>query len=217
MDKMPMKSRKLQIQNLRSNIDKAQLKILDKILTKTFIACKNFPENWQASLEEVREFYYSSFVETYLLTSQGIKKIYNSEHLQEFDVKNIQNLTYKADGKHFDDRLDEHWAQTAIELTAQDADYRKVFEHLNYKLTRLMNTETHTIETKVKQNLKPKVEYGYMIVIESGCDECLGGEYPADEAIELPPYHPNCQCEWWYEETDDPDEIADLDLEIEEV
>ena len=55
-----------------------------------------------------------------------------------------------------------------------------------------------------------------MLVIESGCDNCPGGEYPADEAVELPPYHPNCGCCYYYIVTDDEDDINDLDLETEE-
>ena len=53
-------------------------------------------------------------------------------------------------------------------------------------------------------------------IIESGCDNCEGGEYPADEDVTLPPYHPYCNCQWYWDYTDSEDDINDLDLEIEE-
>ena len=43
------------------------------------------------------------------------------------------------------------------------------------------------------------------------------GEYPAGEDIPLPPYHTNCQCSAYYIETDDEDNVNDLDLEVEEI
>ena len=59
------------------------------------------------------------------------------------------------------------------------------------------------------------------VIVEAGtCDDLCGewsGEYPADEAIPLPPYHTNCQCSAYYIETDDEDDVNDLDLEVEEI
>jgi muramoyltetrapeptide carboxypeptidase len=75
------------------------------------------------------------------------------------------------------------------------------------------NPSNFTIENFVKAKQKPLE--GYMLIIESGCDTCTGGEYPADEDVTLPPFHPNCNCTFYYELTDNKDDINDLELDVE--
>lgn len=71
------------------------------------------------------------------------------------------------------------------------------------------------MESAVKKLKKPNRPS--MLIIEAGCgDLCQGGEYAADENVDLPPFHPNCQCIWYFDETDDSDDIEDLELEVEE-
>ena len=79
---------------------------------------------------------------------------------------------------------------------------------------RILFTESRVVESKIKEFKKPI--NASMLIIESGCENCVGGEYPPDEDIQLPPFHPNCNCTHYYETTDDEDDINDLDLEIEE-
>ena len=79
---------------------------------------------------------------------------------------------------------------------------------------RILFTESRVVESKLKKFKKPK--NASMLIIESGCDLCEGGEYPPDEDIQLPPFHPYCNCIHYYDITDDEDDIHDLDLEIEE-
>ena len=85
--------------------------------------------------------------------------------------------------------------------------------------SRLLNNEgrylfTHLMEMKIKP-------VASILVIETGtCDDLCGewaGEYPAGEDVPLPPYHTNCQCSAYYIETDDEDDVNDLDLEVEEI
>ena len=75
---------------------------------------------------------------------------------------------------------------------------------------RILFTESRVVESKVKKMKKP-ID-ATLLVIESGCDLCQGGEYPPDADVELPPFHPYCNCTYYYE-TAEVDDIADLDLE----
>ena len=79
---------------------------------------------------------------------------------------------------------------------------------------RILFTESRVVESKIKEFKKPT--NASMHIVESGCDLCTGGEYPPDEDIQLPPFHPNCNCTHYYETTDNEDDINDLDLELEE-
>ena len=75
---------------------------------------------------------------------------------------------------------------------------------------RILFTESRVVESKVKKMKKP-ID-ATLLVIESGCDLCQGGEYPPDADVELPPFHPYCNCTYYYE-TAEVDDITDLDLE----
>ena len=54
-----------------------------------------------------------------------------------------------------------------------------------------------------------------LVIIENSGGDC-DGEWPADEAI-LPPYHPNCCCQAYYDDTDNEDDIKDLELENDDI
>lgn len=89
------------------------------------------------------------------------------------------------------------------------------------KLYNLLINESRIIESLV---IKGKLRRtASILVIECeendcnfGCTE-YAGEHPADEDVPLPPYHPDCVCTYYYIETDDEDDIHDLDLSIEDV
>ena len=77
-----------------------------------------------------------------------------------------------------------------------------------------MSGKNFVVESKLKKIKKPN--NASLLVIESGCELCEGGEFPPDEDVVLPPFHPYCNCTYYYEITDSEDDINDLDLEIEE-
>lgn len=205
---------KTKIKNLNSKVEKAKAKQMENLLTFAFLKIKNYNPStwWETDFNQILNFFFTSLEETYSITSQELKTIYIGP-LKEFSVKDIAELTYKADGKTLVERLREHWNEAAQSIQ-QGTPTFEVFQNLAYKFERIINTETNVIKNAVKYNRKPLT--ASILIIDAGCDDiCQGGIFPADEDVELPPYHPNCSCDYWYEETDDPDEIADLDLEIE--
>lgn len=116
--------------------------------------------------------------------------------------------------------------------------------HLLAMLERILTTEINMVSNGVKKNKSPilvnkkKVkaktkkqlqemsddEYAVFVHVD-GCAcgdgppcNCpdYDGDYPEDE-VPWPPYHSNCDCStWYYVITNDPDDIHDLDLEVEE-
>ena len=148
-----------------------------------------------------------SFLETvYSTIINSLSEIYSQ--LADFNIDDILDLTYQEDGKTIEDRVHEY-----------------LLNHIDlistlYKFDLLLDTESKNIKRAIIDNrVRPVAS---ILIIECdeedchfGCDQ-YAGEYPADEPIELPPYHPNCDCFYYFVETDDPDDIKDLDLEIDE-
>lgn len=88
------------------------------------------------------------------------------------------------------------------------------------KYDRLLRNETQIIKNTVMQNKVGKLSQ--LVIIENSGGDCDGGcaqyagEWPVDEAI-LPPYHPNCCCQAYYDDTDNEDDIKDLELENDDI
>ena len=201
--------------DLSNKVEKAKNKYSEKLVSvimKYVRKYKEHPEEWDKGQEEILDLIYESLVETYSIMGAGLKKIYR--RVPEFKVNKIGDLTYNKDGMTLEERVKSHWDWGKNVLASQDYDVFDIKCSLINKYERILFTETKVVEGKVKANKKP--ENASMLIIESGCENCPGGEYSADESVELPPYHPNCSCCYYYIVTDDEDDIHDLDLEIEE-
>lgn len=81
---------------------------------------------------------------------------------------------------------------------------------------RILATETQNVKTGVKKTKKPIWTEDCIPTIEisSGeCEYCSNSDiYLLDDDPPLPPYHPNCQCDWWYDEYDPQDEFDKEEL-----
>ena len=143
-------------------------------------------------------------------------KIYKT--VAPFNLKDITDLTFQEDGKTLDERITKYLDDLEEKRLSGDfPDNLKSFGANMY--SRLLNNEGRYLFTHLmKMKIKPVAS---ILVIETGtCDDLCGewnGEYPAGEDVPLPPYHTNCQCSAYYIETDDEDDVNDLDLEVEEV
>ena len=170
-------------------------------------------EDHQADLIDL---FYKALENLYSEINIELGKIYKK--VAPFNLKNIIDLTFQEDGKTLDERIIKYLDDLEEKRLSGDLpDNLKNFSVNMY--SRLLNNEskylfTHLMEMKIKP-------VASILVIEAGaCDDLCSewsGEYPADEAIPLPPYHTNCQCSAYYIETDDEDDVNDLDLEVEEI
>lgn len=160
--------------------------------------------------------FYNSLEEIYSEINVELGKIYKK--IAPFNLKNITDLTFQADGKTLDERISKYLDD--LEEKRISGDFQDDMKNFGTNMYfRLLNNEsrylfTHLMEMKIKP-------VASLLVIETGiCDDLCGewnGEYPAGENIPLPPYHTNCQCSAYYIETDDEDDVNDLELEVEEV
>ena len=160
--------------------------------------------------------FYNSLEEIYSEINVELGKIYKK--VAPFNLKNITDLTFQVDGKTLDERISKYLDD--LEEKRISGDFQDDMKNFGTNMYfRLLNNEnrylfTHLMEMKIKP-------VASLLVIETGiCDDLCGewnGEYPAEENIPLPPYHTNCQCSAYYIETDDEDDVNDLELEVEEV
>jgi hypothetical protein len=193
---------------LRKEIDNSIDKYLQKTTKVILSATKSYPNDWDKTYDKIEELFYEFLTEVYKNVNTYLKSIYRT--LPELDVKDIFDLTYDIDGKHITDRLKEYWNEAGKNLASSLDNLIGVQNYLINMYDRILFTESRVVESKVKKMKKP-ID-ATLLVIESGCDLCQGGEYPPDADVELPPFHPYCNCTYYYE-TAEIDDIKDLDLE----
>ena len=201
------------MKELREDIDKIIDEYLQKIVKIILQAIKNYPIDWDKYYDKIENLFYEFLEKVYNLVINYLNQIY--EELPDFSVEDIFDLAYDIDGKKITERLREYWDEAAQRINEKSNNDRiSVQNYLINMYDRILFTESRVVESKIKEFKKPV--NASMLILESGCENCVGGEYPPDEDIQLPPFHPNCNCTHYYEITDDEDDINDLDLEIEE-
>ena len=199
---------KTKLKALRQTIDANIDEYLQKITKVILSATKSYPNDWDKTYDKIEELFYEFLTKVYKNVNIQLKSIYRN--LPELDIKNIFDLTYDIDGKHITERLKEYWSEAEKNLASNPDNLISVQNYLINMYDRILFTESRVVESKVKKMKKP-ID-ATLLVIESGCDLCQGGEYPPDADVELPPFHPYCNCTYYYE-TAEVDDIADLDLE----
>lgn len=218
--KKPLK----QHQKIKDKLEKA-IEALNKKIDLELEAIIKIIFSWIANDEKINtedhqadliDLFYKALENLYSEINIELGKIYKK--VAPFNLKNIIDLTFQGDGKTLDERITKYLDDLEEKRLSGDfPDNLKSFSVNMY--SRLLNNEgrylfTHLMEMKIKP-------VASILVIETGtCNDLCGewsGEYPAGENIPLPPYHTNCQCSAYYIETDDEDDINDLDLEVEEI
>lgn len=199
---------KTKLKALRQTIDADIDEYLQKTTKVILSATKSYPNDWDKTYDKIEELFYEFLTKVYKNVNIHLKSIYRN--LPELDIKNIFDLTYDIDGKHITERLKEYWGEAEKNLTSNPDNLVNVQNYLINMYDRILFTESRVVESKVKKMKKP-ID-ATLLVIESGCDLCQGGEYPPDADVELPPFHPYCNCTYYYE-TAEVDDMADLDLE----
>ena len=201
----------VKIKELRKDIDEILDEYLQKIVKIIIQAIKNYPTGWDNYYKEIEDLFYEFLEKVYNLVINYLNQIYKD--LPDFSVEDVFDLAYDIDGKKITERLREYWDEAASRIK-NNYDYINVQNYLINMYDRILFTESRVVESKIKEFKKPI--NASMLIIESGCEFCIGGEYPPDEDVQLPPFHPNCNCTHYYETTDNEDDINDLDLEVEE-
>lgn len=195
----------------------------DDYLTSIYVTIKDYVNkypktNWDDFKEDILKSCYKCLEEVYSYVSKSLKEVYGK--VEDFNIEDIKQLTYQEDGKTLEDRVSQH-LDTAKEKLDNKEKNDIVILYLLNRMTLILTTETRTVEQRVKKNKKPIHKPGYygILVIEGCGGDCNGicpdynGEYPEDSEVPIPPYHPNCTGISYYDITNDPDIIKDLDLD----
>ena len=164
---------------------------------------------WKNSYDKIVNLFYDALTETYLQTTITLKNIYN--HISE-KVPDIEDFIYKDDKITLPKRIKNYWDE-GLNLLKKTPDLtQEIALHLLVMYDRILNNEMINVRQGVKKVKKPIDDDGILIItITDGCEKCnYGGTYLAEDAPELPPYHPNCECDFWYE-TYYPTDEADLE------
>lgn len=167
----------------------------DKHLKEIWIFIRNEMDSLPKDrfLDEVEYRILKSLEETYSITSAAARKLYNikTERLRDGE---IEELMYSKDGKELYERLEEHYDN------ALKRDHPS--EYFRNRVVLIMDTETLTVSNAVlhsKLNKKARfaeVVGGANCWAENGgpCEYWISrGKMPIEE-LELPPYHPDCEC-----------------------
>lgn len=195
---------------LNSELEKTKDNYLEKISSTINKAVKNHDDKdlWKSSYDKIVDLFYAALTDTYLKTSITLKKIYNQISDK---IPNIEDFIYQDDDITLSERIKQYWDDSASSLKNPEADTKTIALHLLTMYERILNNEMINVKQGVKKIKKPIDNDGINIIVITNGECCTnGGVYLEDEAPELPPYHINCQCDYWYE-TYYPTDDADLE------
>ena len=186
---------------MRQNIFNSKDKHLEELFKyiKTYFSKDKSLWNWETFYPVVENIIYDSLTETYAITTESAKKIYQIKFNETIDKDTLEKLTYSKDGKTLKERILNHYENAVKRVDPITYFYNR--------LVLIMDTETlyasnHVIHGKLK-----KYATHVEIVGSPECgDENEGlceyyiskGKMPIEELDELPPYHPDCECELIY-------------------
>ena len=158
-------------------------------------------EKWNKELflADLEDAIYESLTETYAITAKAVERIYNIIFTDKIDDDTLKDLTYSADGKTLRDRLNNHYDNAIKRDDPTTYFYNRIVVIMD---TETLYSSNHVIHGKLKR----KATYAEVININDDCceqhPECehwlKQGKIPIEELKELPPYHPDCECEVIY-------------------
>lgn len=155
-------------------------------------------------VDQIIDLIYKSLEKTMALTLAELREIYSK--LQDIKEE-LKNMTFSEDGKTLEER---------IYNICQELYYDHISKEMFiYRLGLIFHNENRYLYQKIKQKAMPSA--GLVVFFGCSCDKCSQESrvYPYNEVPAWPPFHVNCSGDWFEVETDDADDIHDLDLETE--
>ena len=174
------------------------LESMFKYIKKYFSTDKSL-WSWETFYPKLETLIFESLTKTYSITTAAAKVIYGIQFNEIIDRDTLEKLTYSKDGKTLEERMKIHYEE------AVKRDNPSLYYYNRTVL--VMDTETlyasnHIIHGKLKKYAT------HVEVINANEDCCLEheqceywinkGKMPIEELDELPPYHPDCECEVIY-------------------
>lgn len=168
-------------------------------MDKSLWSWETFYEGFEPTFNGLEKLIFDSLTETYSITAAAVKKIYGIKFNETIDQETLEELTYSKDGKTLEERIHKHYDEAVKRDNPTLYFYNRI--------VLIMDTETlyasnHVIHGKLKRYAT------HIEVVNANEDFCLEhesceywvskGKMPIEELDELPPYHPDCECEVIY-------------------
>lgn len=186
---------------MRSDINSTKDRLLFKIYSATKKYFKDTPKE-QLSFggfitnTKVDDIIFASLERTYAITIKAVKELYN---IETNDKVEVADLMYSADGKTLYQRLQEHFDNAC--------GHGDSAQYMFNRCVLIVDTETACVSNGIIHS-KVNKHARYAEVLEGAecadlpASECeywiKKGKMPIEELEELPPYHPDCDCEVIY-------------------
>ena len=190
-----------QYDEMRKKINNSKDQYLEVIFKYIRFYFKQPKDTWNKELfiAGLEDIIYESLTKTYAITAKAVEKIYNIIFTDKIDDDTLRSLTYSADGKTLNERLGIHYDNAIGRNDPTTYFYNRI--------VLIMDTETlYATNHVIHGKLKRKATYVEVININDDCCEqhpdcehwLKQGKVPIEELKELPPYHPDCECEVIY-------------------
>ena len=186
---------------MRQNISESKDKYLEDIFKyiKTYFSLDKQLWDWEDFYEGLEVLIFNSLTETYAITAAAVKSIYGIQFKDKIDRDTLEKLTYSEDGKTLEERMKIHWNEAIKRNNPALYFYNRTVLVMD---TETLYASNHIIHGKLKK-YATHVEF-----INTNEDFCLEheqceywgskGKISIEELSELPPYHPDCECEVIY-------------------
>ena len=186
---------------MRQDISNNKDKYLEKIFkyVKVYFSTDKSLWSWETFYPYIETLIYNSLEETYGITIKAAKEIYGIKFKETIDEETLEDLTYSKDGKSLEERIKEHYEEAVKKDNPTLYFYNRI--------VLIMDTETsyatnHVIHGKVKKYATHVEILEQPECMDEPGSECeywvLKGKMPIEELEELPPYHPDCDCQVIY-------------------
>lgn len=190
-----------QYDEMRKEINKSKDQYLETIFKYIRSYFKSPKDTWdkESFITGLEDIIYEFLTKIYAITAKAVEKIYNIIFTDKIDDDTLRKLTYSEDGKTLNERLSIHY-DNAIERDDPTI-------YFYNRIILIMDTETlYSSNHVIHGKLKRKAKYVEVINIDDECceehPECeywlKQGKIPIEELTEIPPYHPDCECEVIY-------------------
>ena len=187
-------------EKMRAEISKSKDKFIEEIFKylKNYFNLPKEEWDWETFFSGLENLIFESLEKTYSITAKWIKTIYGIDFKEAIDKETLEDLTYSKDGKSLEERIKKHY-DVAIGRT-------NVKDYLYNRIVLIMDTETlyasnHIIHGKLKKYATHVEVIGIAECTDNSglCETYVNkGKIPIEELEELPPYHPDCECEVIY-------------------
>lgn len=203
---------------LNSTLDEKKDNYLEEISKTINKAIKQHEDKdlWKDSCDKITDLMYAALTDTYLETITTLKSIY--AEISD-DILDIEDFIYKSDDMTLPQRIKKYWDEVASFLKNPEMDIKEISLYLLRMYDRILSNEIQNIKTGIKEAKKPKNTSDLIKIIEiihsDGCEcglcETLEGFYLEEDDPGHPPFHIECQCDWW-EDFYDPNDPQDLEI-----